>query len=323
MTIQFNVTGKERKALVKAISEVLNNPVDYLGAPSFNYLIGGYHIDKNGTLTGEDNPGLVSGLAAFPAASIVYDAPLADAGEEPAAAPIEPETAEAVAAATSEAGTEEVETAAGRVTIEVPWEGFTPESFDNLCKLANSKAPLIKKVLGAEDLPIRVVENRIQFPWFPACAAADLAAYTQFVVALCDTAKEKKRVTARPQETYENEKFALRVWMIGLGLKGADYSATRKLMLKNLSGDSSWRYGKPEKATVAAAPEIPPEIDTPEPPADDTPEEDTPETPVTDNPAENAELSGAHTETPAEDSPAEDTAETPEDTPPEEEPTGE
>jgi len=289
MTIRFNVTGKDRKALVAAISEVLNTPVDYLGAPSFNYLVGGYHIDKEGTLTGEDNRDLITRLAAFPPASEEYAAPLAEAGETPA------ETTEAETAAPSEAETVEIETAADRIIIEMPWEDFTPETFDNLCKLVNSKAPLIKKVLGVEDLPIPVIENRIQFPWFPACEAADLAAYTQFVVALCNTAKEKKRVTARAQETYENEKFALRVWLIGLGLIGKEYGVARKLMLKNLSGDSSWRYGKPEKASTETAA---------------APETETAETPVTDFPAENetAESSGAHTENagaPEEDTPAE------------------
>jgi hypothetical protein len=81
--------------------------------------------------------------------------------------------------------------------------------------------------------------------------------------------------------------------------------AARKLMLKNLSGDSSWRYGKPEKATVGNVTLHP--ISAPAGTMEDIPETaDTPETPVAETPADNAaaELSGAHTEIPAEDSPA-------------------
>jgi hypothetical protein len=55
MTLNFNKTGAQRKALVGAISTALNAPTKYLGAPTFAYEAGGYHIDKNGTLTGEDN----------------------------------------------------------------------------------------------------------------------------------------------------------------------------------------------------------------------------------------------------------------------------
>ncbi|SDN78231.1 virulence protein [Acetanaerobacterium elongatum] len=55
MKLNYNVTGSKRKELVEAISMALGIPTKYLGAPSFAYEIGGYHIDKDGTLTGPDN----------------------------------------------------------------------------------------------------------------------------------------------------------------------------------------------------------------------------------------------------------------------------
>ena len=134
------------------------------------------------------------------------------------------------------------------LAIEMPLEGFTPEKLDNLKKLVESKAVLIKKAIGAEELPIQILENKIAFPWFsPDLPAEEINAYTQFIAALCDTAKKKVRVVARPQETFENEKFAMRVFGIGLGLIGSEYALCRKLMSRNLSGDGSWRYTKPEK----------------------------------------------------------------------------
>ena len=51
MRLSYNVTGPERKTLVAAISHELNAPTNYLGAPTFAYEVGGYHIDKTGTLT--------------------------------------------------------------------------------------------------------------------------------------------------------------------------------------------------------------------------------------------------------------------------------
>jgi hypothetical protein len=55
MQINYNITGKERKSLVNAISKELNASSKYLGAPTFAYEVAGYNIDKNGVLMGNDN----------------------------------------------------------------------------------------------------------------------------------------------------------------------------------------------------------------------------------------------------------------------------
>ncbi len=62
MELKYNVTGSERKSLVGAISSLLNASTKYLGAPTFAYEVGGYHIDKNGTLTGPDSLDLEDAL---------------------------------------------------------------------------------------------------------------------------------------------------------------------------------------------------------------------------------------------------------------------
>jgi len=86
MKINYNVKGAERKALADAISRELNAPVKYLGSPTFAYEVGGYTIDRNGMLRGEDNPGLVAdlcGLHDFKAVSEAYDAPFSEAAPVP------------------------------------------------------------------------------------------------------------------------------------------------------------------------------------------------------------------------------------------------
>ena len=40
MEIKYNLTGTERKALVKAVSNIIGEKSKYLGAPSFAYQIG-------------------------------------------------------------------------------------------------------------------------------------------------------------------------------------------------------------------------------------------------------------------------------------------
>ena len=54
MTYHFNVTGPERKALVKAISEHLGIGAKYLGVPSCAFKVGRYTVSKDGALSFED-----------------------------------------------------------------------------------------------------------------------------------------------------------------------------------------------------------------------------------------------------------------------------
>jgi len=140
------------------------------------------------------------------------------------------------------------------ISITIPLDGFTPETLENLCKMVIAKEPLIEKALGVEAIPIRVSESGIEFPWFRVEHANDMNAYSQFISALCETAKEKKRVTAKPQAHFENERFTLRVWLIGLGLIGGEYSRIRQLLTKPLSGNGAWRYGVPERTVTEASP---------------------------------------------------------------------
>jgi len=61
MTQKFN--PETRKALAKAIAEVLGTPAKYLGMPSAAYQIGpDYRLAKDGTLTGPDSLNLMVGL---------------------------------------------------------------------------------------------------------------------------------------------------------------------------------------------------------------------------------------------------------------------
>lgn len=113
-----------------------------------------------------------------------------EAIDEPETAPNAPEAAET-----------------DRLTIEYPLEGFTPKSRINLEKLVESKDILIKQALEIDELLIEETEISLRFPWFPADSEGEAVnAYAQFISALCDTAKNKKRVVAKLNaiaQTYE------------------------------------------------------------------------------------------------------------------------
>ena len=53
-TAEFNVTGARRKELVTRISEAMECPAKYQGAPSFAYMVDYITIDRNGTVSFDD-----------------------------------------------------------------------------------------------------------------------------------------------------------------------------------------------------------------------------------------------------------------------------
>ena len=54
MEIRYNVTGAQRKALVKVIADTTGADAHYLGMPSAAYEIDCYTVDRYGTLTFSD-----------------------------------------------------------------------------------------------------------------------------------------------------------------------------------------------------------------------------------------------------------------------------
>ena len=150
MRIYFNLSGTARKALITAISEELNLPAHYQGAPTFAYEVGGYQIDKVGTLEGADNHGLVAdllGLHDFKAEREEYDAmPLAEEAVPDDMAI--PDTA-ALGGKVSPYHDEQEPPAYAQqegndLVIEVPLTGFTPDKLENLIKLVKAKECLLR-----------------------------------------------------------------------------------------------------------------------------------------------------------------------------------
>jgi hypothetical protein len=135
------------------------------------------------------------------------------------------------------------------LTIEMPLDGFTDSALENLERLIASKESLIKKAIGVDKLPIERTETTIRFPWFRfGIEPEELSAYSRFIGALCAAAKEQHRVTAKDKPV-ENEKFAFRVFLIRLGFVGDEYKTARKILLRNLSGNSAFKNGAPAKVT--------------------------------------------------------------------------
>lgn len=232
MEVKYNVTGERRKEMVEVISGIVGMKAVYMRMPTCAYAISNFKVSREGTLIYDDrsDSGLVErvleGLAqaGFEAE---YSAETA-AEKEPEEVSAEPET--------------ELQEANVGLTVTLPREGFTDNALENLQKLVDSKAALMKKALAVDDLPVEVTEERVSFPWFAEADSDSAKAYTHFITALCDMAKNQKRITAK-EKAAENEKYAFRCFLLRLGFIGPEYKEERKILLRNLKGSSAFRNG--------------------------------------------------------------------------------
>ena len=62
MNATYKFNPETRKAMVKALAEILETKPKYLGMPSAAFQIGDYHLAKDGTLTGPALFGLLTAL---------------------------------------------------------------------------------------------------------------------------------------------------------------------------------------------------------------------------------------------------------------------
>ena len=230
MKANYNVTGNERKVLVAAIAELTGEKAIYKFMPTCAYEIGDITVDKEGGVTCEDADKLEQ---------IIHNL-IADG--------FTPEDAEEIESTEEEATAEEADKNGTGLTVSVPLD---KAAVGNLTNLLTAKESLIKKALGINDLGIEVTENVISFPWFSEMPEPDaVKAYTHFIAALCKMSKDLKRASATEKDV-DNEKYAFRCFLLRLGFIGNEYKAERKILLKNLSGNSSWKNGAPEKEVAA------------------------------------------------------------------------
>ena len=233
MTIKYNRTGADRKSLVDAIASITGAEAKYLGAPSFAYQVDYFTIDRNGAITFDDraDSGEVENLVER----------LASMGFE--AEPVE-----------READTEAERPAAhDGLTIQMPADGFTPEALNNLHSLIAAKGRLIRKALGLDLLPVQVEADTVSFPWFEGrdLDADEVKTYTHLIAALCDMARNQKRITAKEKVT-DNDKYAFRCFLLRLGFIGAEFKDERKILLRNLSGNSAFKSGSGKEVAYHA-----------------------------------------------------------------------
>ena len=235
MVLHFNVTGDARKKMVKAIEQELGVKATYLGVPSCAYKVGIFTVEKDGTLSWGDMEDVDP--AGIEISSRVVDACVMASGNHPSE--WDENLTEDESSMQDENQTED------DLTISVPRDGFSEEAIDNLFRILESKGRLFSSAFGKQSLIINVKEDRIEFPWFSSLEPEHVQTYTKFIAAICDMAKNQKRITAKPREN-ENEKYAFRCFLLRLGFIGDEFKADRKILLANLDGSSAFKTKKGE-----------------------------------------------------------------------------
>ena len=224
MKISISATGSERKRLVQTISRSTGETSRYLGAPSMAYKVGPFTIGRDGTIEFSDSTDSKTVEKLFndiEAAGFDFERP-----EMPA---------------------DEGEPAGFGLSVILPAESLDEDAMRNLDALLAAKGSLIKKALGADELHIDRNEKMVSFPWFNErmLTTEEARTYTHFISALCEMARNQKRITAKEKDV-DNDKYAFRCFLLRLGFIGAEYKAERKILLKNLTGSSAFRNGGAE-----------------------------------------------------------------------------
>ena len=223
MNIRFSANSAGRRALANAIGEILEENVIYNGTPTFSYSIGDYIIDRDGAIICPDS------VSREKTNHLITT--LAERGYETEYVPAPVEN--------------------DKLVVEMPREQFTDAVIANLKKIIASKETLLKKALGIDRLWIDITDDKLCFPWFTLAGTdGEVDAYTRFIRALCDMAKRQKHVTAK-EKPLENDKFTMRVFLIRLGFNGPEFKNLRKILMKNLTGNNAFKYGKPESSEEA------------------------------------------------------------------------
>ena len=216
--IRFTLESKQKPKLAQEIGNILGTAPHYERVPSCAYDIAGYRLDKEGVLHIPEG-------AEETAKDLILQ--LRERGFQ--------EDAEI---------TEEVPVQQDKLTIVIPRESITDMVLENLHKIIANKQILFQRAFRTDNTEIEITDEKINFTWFPYTADGDeLAAYTQFISRLCDMARDAKRVSSKPTET-DNDKYAFRCFLLRLGFIGKEYKTARKILLRNLTGNSAFRCGE-------------------------------------------------------------------------------
>lgn len=243
-----------RKELVRALEANWAVKATYLGVPSYAYEIKygeeTFYIDRHGVIRNQEG-------REFSAEEFLGQIQAGPIGET---APIDRDDSQVEG-----------------YKVEMPLADHTQASLRNLVNMLASKQQLLVSAFGltqplldnrmAEDLNQRPIENLDSFQtvWTELgpqrCFGLkldfekqtltmkllkdnpmpdEMAAFHDLAVCMNENARMLKYSSFKPAQE-DNPKFALRTWLLRLGMNGDAFKTTRKVLLARLSGSAAFR----------------------------------------------------------------------------------
>lgn len=205
---------RPRKHLAHTIANVLEVAVTYAGTPSFAYHIGQLALTRDWQLT-------TTRLTNTQIQAIV--------------------DATKAAGYTLEQNADS--SADSRVTLVLPMTNWDATTAGKLETLLASKRALIEKALAIPEaiMHIDTENSQVIFPWFPASPDRELVeAASCLLEHMITYATTTTRISAKNVEV-ANERYAMRCWLLRLGMIGANTKHARHVLLRNLEGNSAWK----------------------------------------------------------------------------------
>lgn len=213
-TIEFTPIKGGRKKLAETIAAHLGVKAEYAGTPTFDYRIGGARLDRDWVLHLPDDVDTDALTDATPAAGF------APVGEDYGLA------------------------------LTFPTTGWDTATGAKLEALLSAKGALIAKALGIPATPMTVeaAEGTVEFSWFDQLPDADAVEAARVLIHLMiGHAKNATRISSKPPAP-GNDKYAMRCWLLRLGMIGDDYKDSRRVLLANLGGNAAWKAAPAQEA---------------------------------------------------------------------------
>lgn len=250
--MKINSDAAQRKETVNKLATALGVEAKYLGAPSFGYQVGPYTIDKAGIIEVDDTEADMDLLR-----EVAQGGTLDDAWEDDITG----------------------------IGISVPFDGHNVQTIINLLHTFCSREKLLNRSVGCahnfltdkkfikaldDEVPESIEEfferlgsaggadiNRglvferdkitVTFPYSED--SETIKAYTELVSLINQMALTQKRVV-KDKWVSPNEKYAFRCWLVRLGMVGDEYKISRKILLKNMPGNSAFRTEDQKEAAL-------------------------------------------------------------------------
>ena len=231
MMIRTNAASY-RKEMVKALAELLGHEPRYCKAPTFAYEFNIGTLDRDATL--HLLPSLNVGAAEQLVKHLEARGFICKIEDDTCGSEIQPLSP-----------AEE----ANYYTVCIGAEKINPGVLAKLEAVIAGKVTLLRKALGDSNLEIRKTAGGYEFPWFQTeSSPEEREAYATLIEKLIAFAGTLHRVTAKDKQV-DNEKYAMRCFLLRLGFIGEEYKKARAILLRNLEGNSAFRSGTALKRT--------------------------------------------------------------------------